>query len=439
MKITKMRMKNFRGFEDKTVEFSEGFNVLVGDNGRGKTAVLEGLAIGMATYFKEMEGDDIRIPLPKDVFHSPMKVGFVLIPTKQFPTEIHCNLQFNGTAISTGIKLLQSSTSGKMWDRKPKYFLSPSEILTPSKDLYIAVAQGEEKPLPILCYYGVERFQTKKSTNISEHISRFNGYRDCLNRVTDHRDFLKWYKKVLLLGVALGYEQEVKNSVQHSISTVIPECKMIGLDENAEDLQATINDNGTEQLLPFKMLSDGYRNMLAMVADIACRCAVLNPQFGAKAPLMTDGMVLIDEIDLHLHPKWQRSVVGNLKKAFPKIQFVVTTHSPFIIQSLKREEIIRLGDDEPLPDTIDKSIEEIIEEIQGIELPQMSPRRKEMTETAQKYYQLLKSGEKADEKKKDEIKVKLDELLLPYSDEVAFYTFLKLERASAGLGRGSEE
>ncbi len=434
MKITELKMKNFRGFEDKTIEFSEGFNVLVGDNGKGKTAILEGLTIGMATYFKEMEGDDFRIPLPKDVFHSSKKVGYILIPTKQFPTEIHCNLKFNATAISTGIKLRQSSTLGKMWDKKPNFVISPDGILAPSKELYIAVAQGEEKPLPILCYYGVERFQSNKSSNVSEHISRFNGYRDCLNRVTDHRDFLNWYKKVLLLGVALGYEQEVKNSVQHTISTVIPECKIIGLDENAEDLQATLNVNGAEQLLPFKLLSDGYRNMLAMVADIAYRCAVLNPQLGEKAPLETHGMVLIDEVDLHLHPKWQRSVVGDLKKAFPNIQFVVTTHSPFILQSAEGiANVINLDTD--ISGTIEgRSLEDVAEDHLGVENVYWSIRRKNMFEAAKKYYAVLEEAKDADPDELDRLKQELDELSQPYTGNVAFAAFLESKRIAAGLG-----
>ena len=92
---------------------------------------------------------------------------------------------------------------------------------------------------------------------------------------------------------------------------------------------------GDGRLTPFYHLSDGYRNTLAMAADIAVRAATLNPALSSLAMEETPGVVLIDEIDLHLHPKWQRQIVEDLRGAFPKIQFVATTHSPFIIQSLR--------------------------------------------------------------------------------------------------------
>ena len=79
--------------------------------------------------------------------------------------------------------------------------------------------------------------------------------------------------------------------------------------------------------------------MVAMVADIAWRTAVLNPQHGAEANLLTEGIVLIDELDLHLHPSWQRRVVRDLRRTFPRIQFIVTTHSPQIVASVSRAQI----------------------------------------------------------------------------------------------------
>lgn len=97
------------------------------------------------------------------------------------------------------------------------------------------------------------------------------------------------------------------------------------------------------------MLSDGYRNMVAMVADIALRAATLNPQFGAEAARATSGLVLIDEIELHLHPKWQREVIPSLRRAFPKMQFIATTHSPQVVASVQRDQV-RLFDNNRLID-----------------------------------------------------------------------------------------
>lgn len=93
---------------------------------------------------------------------------------------------------------------------------------------------------------------------------------------------------------------------------------------------------------PFFNLSDGQRCMLAMVGDIAQKAAKLNPQFGNQVLFETPGVVLIDELDLHLHPRWQRQVISDLRRTFPKIQFICTTHSPQLIGQVKSEEIILL-------------------------------------------------------------------------------------------------
>jgi len=91
--------------------------------------------------------------------------------------------------------------------------------------------------------------------------------------------------------------------------------------------------------LPLQFLSDGIQNMVALVADLAYRCVVLNPHLGEAAARATGGVVLIDEIDMHLHPRWQQVVVDLLRQAFPKIQFVITTHSPQVLSTVDNESI----------------------------------------------------------------------------------------------------
>ena len=99
------------------------------------------------------------------------------------------------------------------------------------------------------------------------------------------------------------------------------------------------------RVVPFSRLSDGYRNIVAMVADIAWRAAVLNPELGTRASELAEGVVLIDEIDLHLHPRWQRTVLADLRRAFPPAQVICTTHSPQVIGSARPEWVRVLRDD----------------------------------------------------------------------------------------------
>ena len=148
--------------------------------------------------------------------------------------------------------------------------------------------------------------------------------------------------------------------------------------------------------MPFSKLSDGQRAMLAMVGDIARRAALLNPHLGEKAPAETPGIVMIDEIDLHLHPRWQRQIVDDLKRTFPKMQFIATTHSPFIIQSLEEGELRKLGESgelEQIPiEYSDNGLEEIVRFIQGVELPATSERYAEKKEAAKDFFSKLRAG-----------------------------------------------
>jgi predicted ATP-binding protein involved in virulence len=95
--------------------------------------------------------------------------------------------------------------------------------------------------------------------------------------------------------------------------------------------------------LPVAQLSDGIRNMIGMVADMAFRAVKLNPQLGGNAALETPGIVMIDEVDMHLHPEWQQVVLQGLNQAFPLVQFIVTTHSPQVISSIPKERVRLLG------------------------------------------------------------------------------------------------
>jgi predicted ATP-binding protein involved in virulence len=100
-----------------------------------------------------------------------------------------------------------------------------------------------------------------------------------------------------------------------------------------------VADHPAHGRLPLSFLSDGVRNMIALVADVAHRCARLNPHFGTEAARLTPGILLIDEVDMHLHPRWQQQVLGLLGNAFPAMQMVVTTHSPQVLSTVDVESI----------------------------------------------------------------------------------------------------
>ena len=178
--------------------------------------------------------------------------------------------------------------------------------------------------------------------------------------------------------------------------------------------------------LPVSYLSDGQRNIIGMVADIAYRCVLLNPYLELDATKRSPGIVLIDELDLHLHPKWQRTIVSKLKETFPKIQFITTTHSPFIVQSLVNKELIDLQGKNMNDDYLKIGLEDIVEGEMGVKESNRSERFLEMKKVADEYYKLIIKGKEVNNPNEvNAIKEKLEKLMLPFYDDPAYVTYLE--------------
>ena len=200
-------------------------------------------------------------------------------------------------------------------------------------------------------------------------------------------------------------------------------------DFDLDDIVLEFEDGGR---YPFGFLSDGQRSMTALAADIAVRCVQLNPHLKGNAPKMTGGVVLIDELDLHLHPNWQRRIVGDLTSLFPKLQFVATTHSPFIVQSLNGHGLVNLSDKGVLEEPKEpRSVEEIAEETMGVDKPQRSRLFQLKEAAARRYYELLDRLDDDDHRDVVKAKRELDEIEERFMDDPAYAAFLKLQRSAA--------
>ena len=309
------------------------------------------------------------------------------------------------------------------------------------------IIHGGYLDLPFLAYYGSGRLWPLKKhfSNNSRVESRTSGYIDSLNPNSDIKEIQGWIKKQELIYLQKKKDVTSYQLVKEAIAAVIPNCKSVKYDVEYDYIYLEFEDGS---LCPFYNLSDGFRSMVAMIADMTRRIVLLNPHMGADALKKTSGIVLIDELDLYLHPEWQRRVVGDLKKLFPMIQFIATTHSPFIIQSMSpgevidleecNNEVLQFNDNTPQkawpgPDKsyAGRSIEDIIEEIMGVPVPQRSQRYQAMYDTAKKYFSILQGSRSATDEDKEVIKAKLDELVAPFSNEVAYYAFLEMERIAA--------
>lgn len=347
----------------------------------------------------------------------------------QYPVQIYCQGSIDNNNFDWTRELTRKG--GKTTRQKA------TELINFAQRMQLEVSQGRDIILPLIAYYGTGRLwlqKKEKSVDPLKPSSRMMGYRDCLDAASNQKLMLRWLKTKEMEAIQKNENIKVLTSVKQAIANCVYKWNSIKYDLSEDDLIIKSNQGNS---LPFRMLSDGVRNMLAMVADIAYRAAVLNPQLEDKAASETPGIVLIDEIDLHLHPEWQRKVVDDLRETFPNIQFIATTHSPFIIQSLKQGQLINL-DKPDNPREVEKyegkSIEEIGENIMGIENIQRSERYQKMMNVAEQYYRLLEESNNADLERIKQLKQELDRLIEPYSDNIAYHAFLKMKREAAGLG-----
>jgi hypothetical protein len=245
------------------------------------------------------------------------------------------------------------------------------------------------------------------------------------------RRWLTWLKTQELIRLQEGSAPPVFGAVRAAVVACVEHCTDIAWVARAGELVLTFDDG---RRVPFRDLSDGQRSMCALVGDLAHRCAELNPQLGLSAAAETPGVVLIDEIDLHLHPRWQRRVVDDLRRVFPRVQFFATTHSPFIIQSLREGELVSLDAREPFP-YVKRSIEDIAEDVMGVDQPQRSERFQQMVDAAKRYYRALDAirARGGDQGLVRSLKDELDRLMEPFRDDPAYVAYLEYRRELAGV------
>jgi predicted ATP-binding protein involved in virulence len=186
------------------------------------------------------------------------------------------------------------------------------------------------------CLWKAHKLSTRKWLTASRSL----GYEDCLSSASSFAQVQSWISKATLaqlqmpqdsLNQALQTIQEAVNQALHSEG-----WRNFYYNLSYEEL---VMQKGEQEILPVSLLSDGTRTMISLIADLAFRCVCLNGLSGSDSPLNSPGIVMIDEIDLHLHPRWQQRVLHSLRQAFPKIQFIVTTHSPQVLSTVDRTTI----------------------------------------------------------------------------------------------------
>lgn len=436
MKIKEITIQNFKGFERKQFAFDPDFNVAIGNNATGKSTMLHAIQVALGGYLQCLD-----IP-GASVYRRQFKTGEAYVKWNEIersylksstPTQISTRAGFpnlNEDISWTRVMLKNNTTSHNKRD-VGELMKAVTQLMERKKNAAIL--------MPIVASFGTERTvaqQRKAHKAQSRRTSREKAFLAALSEKVDFNGVIEWMHNY---EDGLRYEKEfpgTKEAVINTIQIAIPFLKNVSYNSYYLEFEAevTVDQHHIGKTLHSHM-SDGLKAMLNLVAELAFRCVILNGFKGTEAVAETEGVVLIDELDMHLHPNWQRHVVADLRAAFPNIQFIVTTHSPFIVQSLKKEQLIVLEDDlDVSSDPFRRSIEEISENEMGVEEVPRSKAFLEMEEVAAQYYDLIEQGETSENNAEvSALRQKLNDLEDKFSEDPAFVALLKSERKASRL------
>jgi predicted ATP-binding protein involved in virulence len=345
VRIDNLTVKNFNGFDHREFVFNPNFNLLVGDNATGKTSVLDALSVAVGSWFIGLRGYAVPPGITQQQVHVVARpYQDVYTFEKQFPSRIEARGFVMGKSVAWTREL--SREGGRT--RSPNV----KGISDAASEAERGARAGEGITLPLICTYGTERlwFEASHRKRAKEEVSkptlpsRLDGYRDCFDFTIQESSLLAWIRAEVSAGQERRVETIVYKVAREAIIRCVEGAESLYYDERYKDLVVGFKQFG-HQL--FKNLSDGQRIVLTLVGDLVRRATTLNPNLADHVLEKTPGVVLVDELDLHLHPTWQRRIIRDLKSTFPSIQFIATTHSPQLIGEALPEEVIRLGGEVP--------------------------------------------------------------------------------------------
>ncbi|OJT25709.1 hypothetical protein BO221_07580 [Archangium sp. Cb G35] len=367
MKVRRLEMTSFRGFRELTLEFNGPMTVLVGTNGAGKTSILDCLAVLLSQvssgimsgtgHGRRFYESDIQYGQPHTLNSVEAAFGEKLIKwslalvRKGMPRNVSSNL--------TGLK----------------------EIITHVQE---ENALGRYQ-LPLAIYYPVNRAPDVPSRIREQHefgpLSAFDQALEGGGR--NFRLFFEWFREREDLENQqsrrledYGYRDGQLEAVRGAIAGLVPGMWGIQV-ERAPQRMVILKDDAPDARLEVNQLSDGEKTLLAMAGDLGRRLAMANPSL--ENPLLGEAVVMIDEIELHLHPGWQRLVVERLRKTFPNCQFILTTHSPQVLSQVPAESVVlldRFQRAEPSAGTLGRDSNSILTEVMGVpERPEATAQR----------------------------------------------------------------
>lgn len=424
MKQLTLDLQNYRKFKTLHLDFHPRFTLLMGVNGTGKTSVLHGIWRSWQLMIFSANAGGSYPTLNEVHREASIDVSSESWLTALFPLQATGDFLWNGDTVGgVGVTLLNGASGSEFFSFQAKYQIEPM----------VRMAFHANTPIPLLARFGAAKPQPAGEAGglKKPFAERKDVWALAQSDEVQSAQLTSWFQYYELRGLQ---EKETPLLLKLARKAVLAAI-------HAEDISFIIRENALMVRHAdvgwrnFSDLSDGQQRIAAIFCDLAMRCASLNSHLGEKAIEETTGVVTIDELDLHLHPQWQRTVIQDLLSVFPKLQFIATSHSPFLLQAaFAQGTVIDLGTGQAVT-APDESIEDIAEHVMGVHpFPQRSQRWHDMKAVAAEYYRLLEvAKQSADSDEVKAVKSRLDALIIPYTDDPAYAAWLEMHRAAAGV------
>ena len=322
MKLSHIEFNNFKAFRNERLSFEDKLTVIAGANGAGKSSVLDTINICLSWIVARLRSEEGRGNYIKE---SQITVG---------QTSAKLTAFFDGFG---EIDIPNKSVKGV--DKLATLDISSLKEYSERKRKEIAQTNFKTS-IPVFAHYDVRRAVVDVPFRVSETaFEMFDTYKDSLKGAANFRNFFQWFRAEEDIENEALREQisipanSVLNSFRTALSRFLPDYNNIRV--KRRPLRMEIDKEGIT--LNISQLSDGEKIYIALIGDLCKRLSLANPTL--QDPTQGEGIILIDEIDLHLHPNWQREIATKLPAVFPNIQFIITTHSPHVINSVPTESV----------------------------------------------------------------------------------------------------
>lgn len=366
MRIDRLKLQNFKGFAEFDQRLNRRFMLIVGENGTGKSSLLDALSVAFGSFLLGIPPARSRMISRNEVREVVRDYNGSLDFVQAFPVVVEAEGTLDGNDRDTSEKCVWRrellSANGRTTSKEA------ATIRSKAQALYNAIVKGQDVTLPLLSYYGTGRlWEEPRQYSKSTRPSRFDAYKNSHEARASSVDLLAWVERERLLELETDRPSKRLQAWKKAVKTCFDIPVAVDFSPSRKRMEVTFTENN--QVVSYDSLSHGQRNILSMVGDIAFKAILLNPHLDADAVQQTTGIVLIDEIDLHLHPRWQRVIIPALLSTFPSLQFFATTHSPFVVQSLLEGSLLNLDDMKTDDEVYNLDLMEIVKDIQSVNVP----------------------------------------------------------------------